>query len=119
MHIKRNIVTVLASKANLACAAKMSNGKWKYLLATHSIVFIGGVVMGKGIHADELESYRSVYRELPESRIRRFLIKAGVAVAGVAVVYFGLRSAFSRSQLKNTEVVVVIAPDTDGRSRTK
>jgi hypothetical protein len=73
------------------------------LLLSHSVVFIGGCVLGKLINQDELETYRSIH-ESGISKFRRNATTAAFAIITVGTVYMVVRITTRSSPAITREV---------------
>lgn len=62
----------------------------RWLILSHTTVFIAGVVVGKSMDADELELYRSMH-ESTWTKTRRVLERVGIGVVAVGGTLMVLR----------------------------
>jgi hypothetical protein len=60
------------------------------LLLSHSVIFVGGCVLGKMINQDELETYRSIH-ESSISRFRRNTTTIALTIVTMGTVYMVVR----------------------------
>ena len=72
------------------------------MLLSHSVVFIGGCVLGKMINQDELETYRSIH-ESGITKFRRHATTAAFAILSVGTVYLVVRVASKSARVVGDE----------------
>ena len=78
-------------------SSSSSSSSIKILATTHVLVFIAGVVAGKGWNADELAAYRSSRDEERSRRLKKLAGKAAFGFVAFSIAMIGMRVRRSSS----------------------